>query len=112
MRPNFGEKKMGRDRMDKGKMDRNKDDRKQQRMPVRKKVCRFCADPHFFFDYKEPKSLIPFTTEKGKMIPRRVTGNCAFHQRRVCEAIKRARILALMPTGGYYNPPVATQQER
>jgi len=85
------------------RFDRKKEDKKS--MPVRKKVCRFCADPHFFFDYKEPKTLFPFTTEKGKMIPRRVTGNCAFHQRRVGEAIKRARILALLPTGGDYIPP-------
>ncbi len=75
--------------------------------PVRKKVCRFCADPHMPIDYKEPKLLMPFTTERGKVIPRRVTGNCAFHQRRVDEAVKRARILALMPAGGSHTVAVA-----
>lgn len=64
---------------------------------MKKKPCRFCADPHFHLDYKEPKILLPFITERGKMIPRRVTGNCAFHQRRLQECIKRARILALIP---------------
>ncbi|MBI2066545.1 MAG: 30S ribosomal protein S18 [Deltaproteobacteria bacterium] len=70
--------------------------------PFRKKVCRFCADPKLFIDYKEPRILQPFTTERGKIIPRRVTGACAFHQRRITEAIKRARILALLPfVGGF-----------
>ncbi len=71
---------------------------------TRKKVCRFCADPYFFLDYKEPKLLILFVTERGKIIPRRVTGNCAFHQRRVQEAVKRARILALIPFTTIHQP--------
>lgn len=70
---------------------------KKRFSPRNKKVCRFCADPHLGLDYKEGRLLVPFVTERGKMIPRRVTGNCAFHQRRVQEAVKRARILALLP---------------
>ncbi len=73
-------------------------------MIQRKKICRFCADPKMPIDYKEPRLLFPFTTERAKIIPRRVTGNCAFHQRRVMDAIKRARILALLPfTGGQFS---------
>lgn len=70
----------------------------------RKKVCRFCADYQIFMDYKEPKLLISFVTERGKIIPRRITGNCAYHQRRVQEAVKRARILALLPFSTVYQP--------
>ncbi len=70
----------------------------------KKKVCRFCADYQLFMDYKEPKLLISFVTERGKIIPRRVTGNCAYHQRRIQEAVKRARILALLPFTTVYQP--------
>ncbi len=62
----------------------------------KKRVCRFCADPKFPLNYKEPKILIPFITDRGKIIPRRVTGNCALHQRRLQTAVKRARVLALI----------------
>lgn len=70
----------------------------------RKKVCRFCADPHFLLDYKEPRILIPFTSDRGKIVPRRISGNCAFHQRRVQEAVKRARILAMLPYTTVHQP--------
>lgn len=63
----------------------------------RKKICRMCADPQFVLDYKEPKLLGVFVSERGKLVPSRLTGNCAFHQRRVAEAVKRARTLALLP---------------
>lgn len=76
----------------------------KRKMTSKKKICRFCADPHSLIDYKEPKFLVPFITERGKMIPRRVTGNCAFHQRRIQEAVKRARILALLPYTTVYQP--------
>ncbi|MBI2082627.1 MAG: 30S ribosomal protein S18 [Deltaproteobacteria bacterium] len=69
----------------------------QKRPMMRKKSCRFCADPKMMIDYKEPKLLQPFTSERAKILPRRMTGNCAFHQRRVTEAVKRARILAMLP---------------
>lgn len=63
----------------------------------RRKVCRFCEDGELFIDYKDEKKLMRFTTEQGKIIPRRTSGNCARHQRMLTTAIKRARHLALMP---------------
>ncbi len=65
---------------------------------VRRKVCRFCADSTIQIDYKDPKGLRLFISETGKMIPRRISGNCARHQRPLATAIKRARHLALLPT--------------
>lgn len=63
----------------------------------RPRVCRFCADKKLFIDFKDAKMLTSFTTERGKIIPRRISGNCAKHQREVTLAIKRGRILALIP---------------
>ncbi|MBW2100088.1 MAG: 30S ribosomal protein S18, partial [Deltaproteobacteria bacterium] len=57
----------------------------------RRKVCRFCADSKLKIDYKDPRSLKYFTTERGKIIPRRISGTCAKHQRALTQAIKRAR---------------------
>ncbi len=69
---------------------------------LRRKVCRFCADSSLKIDYRDPKSLRLFITETGKMIPRRISGNCARHQRPLGIAIKRARHLALLPTSSQY----------
>lgn len=63
----------------------------------RRKVCRFCADKDAVIDYKDPRILRSFITERGKIIPRRISGNCSKHQRDVTEAIKRARNIALIP---------------
>ncbi|MGC8907466.1 MAG: 30S ribosomal protein S18 [Desulfomonilaceae bacterium] len=63
----------------------------------RSKVCRFCADSSLRMDYKEPAILRAFITERGKIIPRRISGNCAKHQRELTTAIKRARNIALLP---------------
>jgi len=63
----------------------------------RRKVCRFCADKTLKVDYKDQAALKYFLTERGKIIPRRISGNCALHQRQVATAIKRARILAILP---------------
>jgi len=63
----------------------------------RRKVCRFCADSSLKIDYKDPKNLRYFVSERGKIVPRRISGNCAIHQRKITEAIKRARNIALMP---------------
>lgn len=63
----------------------------------RRKICRFCSDPEIKLDYKEPKLLGYYLTENVKILPRRITGTCAYHQRRLTQAIKRARILALLP---------------
>lgn len=64
---------------------------------LRKKICRFCMDTKAELDYKDPKGLRYFITETGKLIPLRISGNCAKHQRAVAVAIKRSRQLALMP---------------
>lgn len=66
----------------------------------KKKVCQFCVDKSTSIDYKEVAKLRKYVTEKGKMLPRRMTGVCAKHQRMLCEAVKRARIVALLPFKG------------
>jgi small subunit ribosomal protein S18 len=63
----------------------------------RRKVCRFCADKSLTVDYKDVRTLGSFVTEGGKIVPSRTSGNCAKHQRQLAVAIKRARILALLP---------------
>ena len=72
-------------------------DRRSKRIFIKHKTCRFCADPSQKIDYKESKTLAVFITERGKIIPRRISGNCAKHQRVVALAIKRARNIALLP---------------
>ncbi len=71
--------------------------RRKKRIFPRRKVCRFCADSTLIIDYKDSKTLKHFTSERGKIIPRRITGNCAKHQRELTVAIKRARQIALLP---------------
>jgi small subunit ribosomal protein S18 len=63
----------------------------------KKRVCRYCADKALVIDYKDPQALKYFVTERGKIIPRRISGNCAQHQRQVATAIKRSRMLAILP---------------
>ncbi|WP_405127692.1 30S ribosomal protein S18 [Sinanaerobacter chloroacetimidivorans] len=63
----------------------------------RKKVCQFCADKAETIDYKEVDKLRKYVTDRGKILPKRITGTCAIHQREVTKAIKRARIVALLP---------------
>jgi small subunit ribosomal protein S18 len=63
----------------------------------RRKICKFCADSSLVIDYKEFKTLRYFTTERGKITPCRISGNCAKHQRMVTLAVKRARNMALLP---------------
>ncbi len=62
----------------------------------RKKVCRFCTQG-LQVSYRSPESLRRFVTERGKILPRRITGNCAKHQRTLSQQVKRARVLALLP---------------
>lgn len=69
----------------------------KKRVVPKKKVCKFCADPSLKIDYKNPDLLKTFLNEKGMIIHRRQTGTCAYHQRRLTTAIKRARIMALLP---------------
>ena len=63
----------------------------------RRKVCRYCADKNAKIDYKNASELKYFVTERGKIVPRRISGNCALHQRQVATAIKRSRNVALLP---------------
>lgn len=63
----------------------------------KKKVCRFCVEHVDFIDYKKAEMLQPFVQERGKILPRRMTGTCSRHQRWLGEAIKRARNIALLP---------------
>jgi small subunit ribosomal protein S18 len=69
----------------------------QKKFFHRKKFCRFCTDSNIKIDYKNMAILNNFVTERGKIMPRRITGNCANHQRELTAAIKRARTIALMP---------------
>ena len=74
--------------------------RRKRRVFHRRKVCRFCADASLDISYKDLKSLRYFITERGKIIPRRLSGCCAKHQRTLTHAIKRARTIALLPYVG------------
>ena len=73
---------------------------RKKRIFHRRKVCRFCADKEIVIDYKDVKSIKGFLSERGKIIPRRIYGCCAKHQRQLTEAIKRARQIALLPYTG------------
>lgn len=66
----------------------------------RRKVCTFCVEKVAFIDYKDINKLKKFITEKGKILPRRMTGVCSEHQRHLSEAVKKARIMALLPFKG------------
>lgn len=71
----------------------------QQRRPMfrRRKVCKFCADKIDDINYKDVKLLMPFVPERAKILPRRISGTCAMHQRKLRTALMRARQLALIP---------------
>ncbi len=71
--------------------------KKKRRFFKHRKVCRFCVDSSLKIDYKNVELLQNFLTERAKMVPRRITGNCAKHQREITNAIKRARQMALLP---------------
>ena len=66
----------------------------------RKKSCRFCLDKTEVIDYKDVMRMKRFITEKGKIMPNRLTGNCAKHQRKIATAVKRARYMAILPYVG------------
>ena len=70
----------------------NRDNKKK-----RKKICRFCADSNIVIDYKDQKLLENFVSETAKILPSRISGACAFHQRSLTLAIKRARQIAILP---------------
>ena len=79
--------------------EKEKMDKVPARAPRRskKKVCAFCADKVESIDYKDVAKLRKYVSERGKIVPRRINGNCAKHQRQLTTAIKRARIIALLP---------------
>lgn len=81
---------MSEDRGDKG-------GRRPRGRKPRRKVCSFCVDKIEFIDYKDVGRIRRFTNERGKILPRRMTGNCAKHQRQLAESVKRARAIALLP---------------
>ena len=86
-------------RDDRERMDKDGDDRGRRGGGGgfhRKKVCRFCSDQDFILDYKDVRMMQSFVTEHGKIVPRRISGNCALHQRQLTTAVKRARNLALV----------------
>jgi len=72
-------------------------DKNNAKTHKRRKVCQFCVDKATFVDYKDIAKLKKYTSERGKILPRRATGACAMHQRELTEAIKRARQVALLP---------------
>jgi small subunit ribosomal protein S18 len=71
--------------------------RRQRGRKPRKKICHFCANKVDFIDYKDYGNLKRYISERGKILPRRISGNCAKHQRILTTAIKRARFVALLP---------------
>jgi small subunit ribosomal protein S18 len=81
---------------DRDRGERRSGGRPRGRKP-RRKVCAFCVDKIEYIDYKDVNRLRRFVNERGKIVPRRMSGNCAKHQRQLSEAIKRARAIALMP---------------
>lgn len=71
--------------------------RRERGRRTKRRVCSFCVDKVVEVDYKEAQKLRRYITERGKILPRRITGNCAHHQRQLTVAIKRARNIALLP---------------
>ena len=71
--------------------------KKKEKKPGRKKPCKLCMDRIVLVDYKDERRLRRFMTDRGKITPRRITGTCAKHQRMLAAAVKRARLIALVP---------------
>ena len=69
----------------------------KKRSVGRRKQCKFCGDEALKIDYKDQALLKYFITDRGKLVPRRISGNCAKHQREIAVAVRRARMIALMP---------------
>ena len=85
------------DDLDKGGDDDRKGGRGGRGGFSRRKMCRFCGDEPVVIDYKNPPLLKSFITDRGKLVPRRISGNCAKHQRAIALAVKRSRMIALIP---------------
>ncbi len=78
-------------------MRRGRGQKKKKTYYQKRKMCRFCVDKNLQISYKDFNSLRYFITERGKIIPRRISGTCAKHQRKLSSAIKRARVISIMP---------------
>lgn len=89
----FGDDDMGGGRGDRGEGD----PLGLRRRGGKKRICRYCADTNVKIDYKDSQQLKMYITDRGKVVPRRISGTCAKHQRELTVAIKRARNIALMP---------------
>lgn len=76
---------------------RIKPKKERRKVSTKTKPCRFCSDEALILDYKNPRLLGEYLSERGKLVSRRVTGNCRFHQTRLVESVSRARQLALLP---------------
>lgn len=76
---------------------RSKRVQKRKSYYQKRKVCRFCSDKNLAISYKDFNTLRYFVSERGKIIPRRISGTCAKHQRRIAMAIKRARVMSILP---------------
>lgn len=100
LKADMKEKDFGGDRGDRDNRDRggekDGDDKGRRGGFHRKKVCRFCSDQDFIMDYKDVSMMQSFVSEHGKIVPRRISGTCALHQRTLTSAVKRARNLALV----------------
>jgi small subunit ribosomal protein S18 len=92
----MSEERGGRGR-GKGDKDKGKDGPRRSGFFRRRRVCKFCAEKIDYINYKDVRLLAPFLPERGKIQPRRISGTCAMHQRKLQTAIKRARQLALVP---------------
>lgn len=84
-------------KQDRARFKRKRRDKDLDSFPRRKKFCRFCKDKTYEINYKNMNTLERMISERGKILSRRVTGNCAKHQRKISAAIKRARFLSLIP---------------
>jgi small subunit ribosomal protein S18 len=82
---------------EKEKDDRDGDDGGKRKPMGRRRSCKFCADENIKIDYKDASLLKYFITDRGKLVPRRLSGNCAKHQRAIATSVNRARMIALMP---------------
>lgn len=78
-------------------MNNRRQSRRKKTYYKKRKICRFCADQSLEISYKDNNVLRHFVTERGKIIPRRISGNCAKHQRKLTKAVKRARIVSILP---------------
>lgn len=83
--------------MNSGRRERQDKNSKGRMRKTKRKVCSFCADKVTCIDYKDASKLKKYLSERGKILPRRITGVCAKHQRELTQAIKRARQIALLP---------------